>query len=361
MPQQYLCIALALILTTLGCEQRDCCPIPNTICYDSFLNTNDVGSTPCYDKGIFVLNEGNFGSQNGTLSYLENGKPTIKDLFRQVNGFDLGDVVQYMNLYDGRAYIVVNNSQKIEIVNSCNMKSIGRIGCLPSPRYILPISNTKAYISNFVLDGTTTLQVVNLETLEVTKEIATQWAEQMIQTENRVLVGIMNSPNVLVIDTQTDTVVDTLKVPNSPQSFVTDQHSNIWLLCSGKLDYSEKGALLQINPNTLATEQSIPFTGSTDYPTNLTRNADGDTLYFLNKGKPYLVNTQTTPPTIAPLPVPTTAQFYGMGFDTRNNTLYLSDALDYSRRGIVYAYQPTSGLHLIDTVGIIPGAFCFPK
>ena len=58
------------------------------------------------------------------------------NIFSQINSFQLGDVVQSMNIIDEKAYIVVNNSSKIEVANIDSMNSIATIQGLISPRYI---------------------------------------------------------------------------------------------------------------------------------------------------------------------------------------------------------------------------------
>jgi len=50
-----------------------------------------------------------------------------------------------MNIINGKAYLVVNNSSKIEIINPKTFKSIGTITGLRSPRYIIKQAPIKLY------------------------------------------------------------------------------------------------------------------------------------------------------------------------------------------------------------------------
>ena len=70
-----------------------------------------------YENGYFVTNEGNFGTGNGSLSFIDDRGSVSNNIFAQTNSFSLGDVVQSMEIINGKAFIVVNNSSKIEVAN----------------------------------------------------------------------------------------------------------------------------------------------------------------------------------------------------------------------------------------------------
>jgi hypothetical protein len=76
-------------------------------------------------------------------------KNVVNDIFKSANGFVLGDVAQSLFLISDTAYIVLNNSQHVILADAAhNFKYIDTIG-LPgaSPRYFLPASGSKAYIT----------------------------------------------------------------------------------------------------------------------------------------------------------------------------------------------------------------------
>ena len=62
----------------------------------------------------------------------------------------LGDVANSMVLHHDLAYIVVNNSQKIEIAKANDFKHTTTISGFASPRYMLPLGNGKALATNLV-------------------------------------------------------------------------------------------------------------------------------------------------------------------------------------------------------------------
>ena len=92
-----------------------------TVISVSFSSCDDDDNQPKgkFEEGVFVVNEGNFQDANGTISHISPDGTVTQDLFGTVNnGLALGDVVQSMSIDGEFAYIVVNNSNKMEVVNA---------------------------------------------------------------------------------------------------------------------------------------------------------------------------------------------------------------------------------------------------
>ena len=111
--------------------------------YIMYKDTNSPETNGIYNDGYFVTNEGNFNSGNGSISFVSNDGTVENNVFVTTNSFPLGDVVQSMSIIDENAYIVVNNSSKIEVASIDSMISVGTIENISSPRYIIEVSNTK--------------------------------------------------------------------------------------------------------------------------------------------------------------------------------------------------------------------------
>lgn len=309
---------------------------------------------------IFVLNEGNFNSSNASLTAVSRETGLIwNDIFSLVNDFQLGDVVQSMTIHNDKAYIVVNNSGKIEVADAITLESIGTIDGLTSPRYFLGINDDKAYVSNFVFGGATTLDVIDLNTNTVSKTIPTAWGEQMVMSDGKVFVGIMNSREVLVIDSSTDMVIDTVTVAFSPNSLQVDKNGQVWVLSDGGFYGEDIPTLQSINPTTLAVEQTFTFANNDASPTKLAMNNAGDQLYFLDVGNLWKFDITADVLPSEPFVSETDFTFYGLGIDSKTDRIYVTDAADYQSRGNVILYEADG--ELIDgfEVGIIPGGFCF--
>jgi hypothetical protein len=336
------------------------------------LEMADSGTPGLYSSGIFITNEGPFGAGTGTVSFLDRTKKTVsEDIFQVVNNRPLGNVVQSMEVIGDKAYIVVNNSNKIEVVNAATFTSSGSIKNLEFPRYIISGGNGKAYISQWSSTGS--VAVLQLSNSQIIKTIPlASGPEHMLMKDNKLYVvctGGFGSENILsVINTQTDQVVQTLVIGDSPNSLVLDANNKIWVLCGGKKVYepapsyaldtvaSTAGSLYRISANTGAIETYFSFTSKSKLPSNLCINKSGDQLFF-NGGDG--VYTMLVKDSKLPNKSIVSKVFYTLGLDPLSGYLYGSDPIDYQGKGKIYKYAP-DGTELDHfSAGVIPGNFTF--
>ena len=96
---------------------------------------DDAGITTISQK-VYVLNEGSYGNGNASVSiYDASNNKMYNDLFSDANkGRPIGDVLQSLTLINGKAYFVVDNSEKIEITDTYPLTSIGVIHGFQYPR-----------------------------------------------------------------------------------------------------------------------------------------------------------------------------------------------------------------------------------
>lgn len=83
-------------------------------------------------KGTFLLNEGNMGSDNGSLIYIDAEGEIYESVYKTVNGRELGNVSQSMTIADGKIFIIAQNGQKAGTDNEgklviADSKSLKRI------------------------------------------------------------------------------------------------------------------------------------------------------------------------------------------------------------------------------------------
>src|SRR5690606_22272316 len=156
-------------------------------------------------------------------------------IFKTANGVDLGDQGKSIAIFEGKVYLTIQNDSKIEIINPEDFSSLGRIDALPSPRYILGIPPTKAYVSEWDEDGATgSIKVIDLTTNTVIKTIPTgQGANKMLKVDQLVYVanagGWGRDNTVKIIDSTTDEVTGTITVGDNPNSIVRDADGNLWV------------------------------------------------------------------------------------------------------------------------------------
>ena len=336
-----------------------------SILISSCINTPNPETSGIYNDGYFVTNEGNYGSGNGSISFVSNDGAVENNVFVTTNSFPLGDVVQSMSIIDENAYIVVNNSSKIEVASIDSMISVGTIEDIISPRYIIEVSNTKAYISDW---GSNSIHVLDLNNLEILSTISVgNGPEKMIYSNGYVYVcnvgGWGYEKTISVIDASNDIVINTIEVGDKPNSIVSDANDNIWVLCGGHTEYSSDwtqiisqtaGSLVKITDNSIVSTFNFDLGNN---PSDLIVNDNGTSLFYSDGSwskNVYKFN-------VSDLELPTspiiTRSFYGLGYD--DGFIYGTDAVDYVQNGWSYKYTESGTIVDSVQVGIIPGSYCF--
>jgi len=323
-------------------------------------------------RGVFVLNEGNFTYGNASLSFydMESGE-VFNDVFYSTNALPLGDVAHSMTIRDSLAYMVINNSGRIYVMNSSTFQYVGKITGLTSPRYLHFVSDTKAYVSDLYARAIT---IINPQTMEITGSIDVanpdggfhqHSTEQMLQYGKYVYTNCWSyDKQVLMIDSETDELIDSIEVVKQPNSMVLDKFNNLWVLSDGGFEGSPYGyelpGLMKIAPGSTVAELVYSFEKGSQ-PTELHMNAGGDTLWFLDRHVWHMPVWASVPEIFLESPYASgfNGGYYGLALDPSNSELYVSDAIDYVQRGRAYKY--TSGGVPLDTIrtGISPAAFYF--
>jgi hypothetical protein len=306
-------------------------------------------------KGIFIINEGNYGFGNAKVCYYNYSTAVVTtDVFQSSNGHPLGDVCQSMKVINGKGFIVVNNSGKIEVVDMNSFKIDATITGFTSPRYILPVSASKAYVTDLYSNS---IRIVDLNSLLITGSIPCQgWTEQMVKSGNNAYVTNQSKGKVYVVNCSTDLITDSIAVVKGANSIVLDKDNKLWVLCSGESG-SVNGALYKIDPSNDQVEKTFPFS-SGESPWRLSINGNKDSIYYLNKGVCRSGIGMSSLPGSVFIPEGS-KNFYALGINPSNSEIYVADAIDYVQSGKVYVYS-SSGTSINDFLaGIIPGDFCF--
>jgi len=306
--------------------------------------------------GVYIACEGNYGFGNAKISYYDfaSGNSVI-DIFQPANNRPLGDVCQSITFFNNKAYVVVNNSGKVEVCNPSTMKSSATMTGFNSPRYLLPITNSKAYVSDLYANA---ISIVDLNSNVKTGSIPCKgWTEQMVLLYGKVFVTNTYSDHLYIVNSVSDILTDSIQLSYGSNSIRQDKNGKLWVLCQGNSTTNIKAALHRINPVNNLVELSLQFSSSTDSPFRLNMNPTNDTLYYLNNGVCRMsVNDTILPPVFINQ---SGKNFYGLGIDPNSGYIYAADAIDYVQQGKVYRYKQNGSLINSFSVGIVPGEFYF--
>ncbi|MCF0205989.1 MAG: YncE family protein, partial [Bacteroidales bacterium] len=311
---------------------------------------------------------GNFMYGNASLSYYDKTNKTIENqVFYRANGLPVGDVLQSVALRDSLAYLVVNNSGKIYVINKDNFKYSAKITDFVSPRYIC-FAASKAYVTDMYSRA---IYVVNPRTNSIEKSISVDdgsgeyyrnSTEQMLVIDSLLFVNCWSyDDKVLVVNTKTDEILARIETLKQPRRMVVDKNKKIWVLCDGGVEnsaYFGESGLVKIDATTQSVEDIYELP-QTDAPTSISINKTGDTVYFVNNHV-YRFSVEGANPSYELFYENTGGRcYYGLGVDPYNSEVYVADAVDYMQSGVVYRLRPDAKLVDEFRVGIIPNGFCF--
>ncbi len=375
MKQLTYILLLLLAVTATSCREEDIIFIPETV---------EV-SQPVYSsvEGMYVLNEGNMGSNKSTLDYMNflTGKYT-RNLYSDANPDqpkELGDVGNDLGIYGSRLYAVINCSNKVEIMDKNTLRRLGQVD-IPNCRYIKfyqgyayvpsyagPVESTtdykqKGYVAKI---DTATMQVVDTclvgyqpDELEI--------ADGKIYVANSGGYMVPNYENTLsVIDIDTFTEVDRITIAINLQCVRADKRGLLWVVSRG--DYYETSSniyVYDLRKGRMVTTMDIP--ASTVW-------MDGDSLYVASTQWSYvsmsnevsyaIINTLTqevvtrnfiTDGTDQVIQIP-----YGIAVNPITKDIYVTDAKDYVSPGRLYCFGQDGVLKWDVRTGDIPAHFAF--
>ena len=324
--------------------------------------------------GFFVVNEGAWGNSNTSISFYDRQTGTFtNDVFAISNQRPLGDQSQSMTVIGDKGYIVVQNSKKIEVINTGDFTSIITITeGLSSPRYLLPVSATKAYISDWGADGVTgTVKVLDLTTNKITKTIdgVGVGSNRMAKIGGNVYVtnagGYLAPDNKLtVINSDTDVIIDHVQIADNTNSLQVDKDANLWIASSGIVNYSEyptideatsvAGSLTKYGNSTLKLTASEAAEAGIS---NLVISNERTQLYYIYKGAIYTMSTSAT--ALPTKPFKAADSYYGLAVDPYDGTIIACKAPNFSAAGSVEILDSNGNVKSTFAAGIGPNGCAF--
>jgi YVTN family beta-propeller protein len=314
--------------------------------------------------GVLVLNEGQFGNGNASLSYFDfNTEEVTSTLFQTINQRPLGDVLQSGYLAQDQLWLVVNASATVEAVALPGLEGSQTIGGLVAPRFFLPLSNQKAYVSDLYANA---IFDVNPTTGQVTDTIPMPgWTEEMVLANGRVFVSMpwlfsgAPSNTIQVINPATNQMVNTITVGVDPGAMALDGNGQLWVFCKGNPAANDPAGLYRIDPVSGTVAAQFDFTDyDIAFAPRLAISPDGTTLYYL-KDAIYAMSITATALPAAPLIAQAQRNLYALAVHPQDGHLFVGDAVDFQQQGQVYEYDTDGQLVRSFLAGVGPNGFLF--
>lgn len=317
-----------------------------------------------YENGFFIVNEGNFGSGNASITFVSNDYATVEqNVYQTVNSEALGDTAQSIFMNDDKAYIILNASNKIEVVNRYTMESIATIdgGNISNPRY-METYNGFGYVSNW---GSTSdsnddfISVIDLSTNTVVGTISvTLGPEKIMLIGEKIYVAMKGAwgtnNKITVIDANTNLVITSIAVGDNPNSMLVK--GNDLYVVSGGISWPTHTAgqidKIDLSSHTVTKTWEME---ETEHPKFLTTSASS--LYYELAGEVYKWDGVSTN-----LPTTSEASLAGSyyGFAIQDNLLFTTNAADYVSEGSLEIFNLNTNTSVqVVTTGIIPNGIAF--
>jgi hypothetical protein len=334
-------------------------------CSDDVETTNTTANTKTYN-GIFVLNEGGFNKSNSSISFLSNDfSELIPNLFNTINPNEImGDVAQSVLISGDKIYVVVNNSNKLIVLNRTTFQQIGTVSTgLVNPRF-MAIKNNVLYISCWGNPSSPTddyLALINTNDYSAFPKISVaEGPENMIINNNVLFVahkGGYNFGNIIsVINTNTNTFSSFINTGDKP-SLLTIFNNQLHVFCNGKPSYSGSetgGKFNSYDLTNYAQIQSLSF-NTNQHPSNFVVNQNNVYYSLNNEIFKKDLTTNTLPSTSLFNPQVT----YLYGLNVNNNNIFVCDAKNFSNAGNLKIFNENGTLIAEKATGIAPNGVYF--
>lgn len=354
------------------------------------IKVEHVGEGLDYEgyAGIYILNEGTMGANTASVDYLDfaTGK-YLKNLYPQRNpdvAMELGDIATDMAIYGSKMYIVVNGSNKVEVVNPSNMKRIAKID-IPNCRYLL-FDNGKVYVSSYV--GAITIDpeapkgaVYRIDTasLQVTGTVEVGYQPEEMATDGKKIYvansGGYRTPNydntVSVIDIASFSEESKIPVAINLLRLKRDHYDQLWVSSRGNFGdvHSTLNILKRGSDNNFVLDKQLPIPCSNF-------DIQGDSLFYYSSewnnatqsmettfGIVNIKTHEKISDKFVQLPSDLTLQNpYGISIYGNTGDIFLTDAKDFTTSGALICFDSKGNFKWQKDTGIVPNKIIFlPK
>ncbi|HTO16934.1 MAG TPA: DUF5074 domain-containing protein [Edaphocola sp.] len=319
---------------------------------------------------MFIANEGAFGNGNASLSYIDliNNQVVNNVFSAQNDGKVLGDVFQNIQGDNQNLYLVINNSDRIIVINKKDFKQKQIIN-VEQPRQMAFIDETRVLVSSMYRKK---LYIVNLISGSIENSIPFPYpnSEGLLRVKNKIYIcpWDVSSSHIYVFDISSRTITDSFDFGNfAPTNLALDKNNDLWI-SSGNPQKGVAAALTKINLINKQILKTISFPENTEV-IKPCFNMGSDTLYFLAvnynatnsdyNGLYRIPINADIRPTTAFVKAEALQYFWSLSINPYNGHIFLGDPRGWIQSGQVLELN-TSGLELNRyNVGVGPSNFYF--
>ena len=338
--------------------------------------------------GMYLLNEGNMGSNKATIDYLDFGKGIyIRNIYGERNPNvikELGDVGNDIQVYGNRLYAVINCSHKVEVMDLYTCRRIGQID-IPNCRYIR-FHGDKAYISSYVgpvsIDPNAQLGAifeVDTATLRITRQVTVGYQPEEFEIiDNYIYVansGGYRAPDydstLSVVNLTDFRQVKKIPVCVNPHRVRKDQYNRLWITSRG--DHKD------VQPQLVCLQPLHPTSYTLHHISPSEMVIIGDSMYYY--GAHWSDETMSNQITYGVFNIQNSLPFregagvgsslitdgteknikipYGIQVNPYNGDTYITDAKNYVSSGQLHCYSHEGKRKWSVRTGDIPAHMCF--
>lgn len=351
----------------------------------------DTGVAPTRGNilGMYVLNEGNMGSNKASIDFLDldENKPTVhylRNIYSERNlnvVKELGDVGNDIKIYGSKLWIVVNVSNKVEVATADSCKRITQIN-IPNCRY-LAFKDGFAYVSSYVgpvkFDKDAPLGMVyKVDTVDFKKKdsvVVGYQPEELCIVDNKLYVansGGYRAPNydhtLSEIDLATFKEIRKIKVGLNPHHCQVDHYGQIWVTSRGNYNdvpsriyrlYKGRNQLYEVMDSIDTPVSGLSIVGDSLYYYGTAWNnatATNNISYgLINVRTHKIIDTNLfSAPQLKAITMP-----YGIIVNPVERDFYLMDAKNYVSSGSLLHFKPNGTYDWTVQTGDIPGHATF--
>lgn len=332
----------------------------------AFSCTDNGGEEPLgkYDTGVLILNEGNFGTNDGEVFHMDPTTGTlIENVFETENSRPFAGLLEDIVLEEDRIYLVANTG-KVEIVNPGDFKSVGAVvGDLNQPRSLatakgkLFISDYGPYDPSYATPDSYVAVVSGLDGGTVKKKIdVSDKPEDLFTSGKYVFVAGSRESKIEIIDADAEAVSKTIEVTGRPVQFF-EQRGDLWVYSYD----SEKIYFQSFHLDNLTKKEFREFPIAK--ATSRIALGEDDRIYILTStGWPDYNDGIAVVSLFDTTLIPswkTGSGFYGIGYDQDRQEIYVANSNGFQGNGEVIVYGKDGAEVKSMEVGRGPSGFVF--